>query len=172
MGAAIAGAQRVKVPVFFAVATTITAFLPLLAVGGVIGKILADIPLVVIAVLTLSLIEALYVLPHHLSTLPDPSHKPGNPVTRFFARVQAWVDERFKAFVEGPLDRTLRFVVAAPYLVVAGGIALLILFVAMLPAGIIKFSFFPEIEGDIVTASLEMPAGTTVERTAEITSRI
>ncbi len=172
MGAAIAGAQRVKVPVFFAVATTITAFLPLLAVGGVIGKILADIPLVVIAVLTLSLIEALYVLPHHLSTLPDPSHKPGNPVTRFFARVQAGVDARFKAFVEGPLDRTLRFVVAAPYLIVAGGIALLILFVAMLPGGIIKFSFFPEIEGDIVTASLEMPAGTTVERTAEITSRI
>lgn len=172
IGAAIAGSQRVKVPVFFAVATTVTAFLPLLAVGGVIGKILADIPLVVIAVLSLSLVEALYVLPHHLSTLPDPGHKPGNPVTRFFARMQAWVDARFKSFVDGPLDRALKFVVAMPYLVLASGVALLILFVAMLPAGIIKFSFFPEIEGDIVTATLEMPSGTTVERTAAITERI
>ncbi|MBB3033742.1 efflux RND transporter permease subunit [Alteriqipengyuania lutimaris] len=172
MGAAIAGAQRVKVPVFFAVATTITAFLPLLAVGGVIGKILADIPLVVIAVLGLSLIEALYVLPHHLSTLPDPEHKAGNRVTRFFARVQTWVDARFQAFVNGPLDRALKFTVQMPYLILAGGVALLILFVAMLPAGIIKFSFFPEIEGDIVSATLEMPSGTTVERTAAVTERI
>ncbi|WP_370177774.1 efflux RND transporter permease subunit [Alteriqipengyuania sp.] len=172
IGAAIAGAQRVKVPVFFAVATTVTAFLPLLAVGGVIGKILADIPLVVIAVLSLSLVEALYVLPHHLSTLPDPHQAPGNPVTRFFAGVQGWVDARFKAFVDGPLDRALTFVVAMPYFIVAAGVALLILFVAMLPGGIIKFSFFPEIEGDIVTATLEMPSGTTVERTADIAARI
>jgi len=172
IGAAIAGAQRVKVPVFFAVATTVTAFLPLLAVGGVIGKILADIPLVVIAVLTLSLVEALYVLPHHLSTLPDHDHKPGNRVTRFFSRVQSWVDARFKAFVEGPLDRALRFVVAMPYLILASGVALLILFLAMIPGGIIKFAFFPEIEGDIVAATLEMPSGTTVERTAEVTERI
>ncbi len=172
IGAAIAGAQRVKIPVFFAVATTVTAFLPLLAVGGVIGKILADIPLVVIAVLSLSLIEALYVLPHHLSTLPDPEHKPGNPVTRFFARVQAWVDARFQTFVNGPLDRALRFVVAMPYLTVASGLALLVVFMAMIPGGLIKFSFFPEIEGDIVVAALEMPSGTTVERTAEVTERI
>ncbi|WP_010414548.1 efflux RND transporter permease subunit [Citromicrobium sp. JLT1363] len=172
IGAAIAGAQRVKIPVFFAVATTVTAFLPLLAVGGVIGKILADIPLVVIAVLSLSLIEALYVLPHHLSTLPDPEHKPGNPVTRFFARVQAWVDARFQTFVNGPLDRALRFVVAMPYLIVASGVALLVVFMAMIPGGLIKFSFFPEIEGDIVVAALEMPSGTTVERTAEVTERI
>lgn len=172
IGAAIAGAQRVKIPVFFAVATTVTAFLPLLAVGGVIGKILADIPLVVIAVLSLSLIEALFVLPHHLSTLPDPEHKPGNPVTRFFARVQAWVDARFQTFVNGPLDRALRFVVAMPYLIVASGLALLVVFMAMIPGGLIKFSFFPEIEGDIVVAALEMPSGTTVERTAEVTERI
>ena len=172
IGAAIAGAQRVRVPVFFAVATTVTAFLPLLAVGGVIGKILADIPLVVIAVLGLSLVEALFVLPHHLSTLPDTDHKPSNAVTRFFARVQAWVDLRFKAFVDGPLDRALKFVVAMPYLVVASGVALLILFVAMIPGGLIKFSFFPEIEGDIVVATLEMPSGTTVERTEDVTERI
>ncbi|MGB3166049.1 MAG: efflux RND transporter permease subunit [Alteraurantiacibacter sp.] len=172
LGAAIAGAQRVRVPVIFAVLTTITAFLPLLAVGGVIGKILADIPLVVLAVLSLSLIEALLVLPYHLSHLPPAGHEPGNRVTRFFERMQKAVDQRLKSFVDGPLERALRYSVAFPYVILAGAVALLIVFFAMIPGGLIKASFFPEIEADLVTASLEMPAGTTIERTEAVVERI
>ena len=173
VGAAIAGTQRVALPVIFAVATTIAAFLPLLAVEGAIGTILSDIPVVVLAVLVLSLIEALLVLPHHLSSLPDPEAESGqNRVRKFFLKVQNWVDVRFKRFVEGPLDRSLRFAVAMPYLVLAGGIALLIVFAAMVPAGIIKFQFFPEIEADAVQASLELPAGTPISRTRVVMARI
>ena len=172
VGAAIAGAQRVRVPVVFAVLTTITAFAPLLAVGGTIGKILADIPLVVLAVLFLSLVEALLVLPYHLSHLPAAGNAAKSRIALFFERVQKAVDTRFQAFVEGPLDRALQFTVRAPAIILSAALALLILFVAMLPAGIIKFSFFPDIEADLVTASLEMPAGTTIGRTADITRRI
>ncbi len=171
-GAAIAGTQRVTVAVIFAVLTTITAFSPLLAVGGVIGKILADVPLVVLAVLSLSLVEAMLVLPYHLSHLPPAGTKAGNMVTRFFERVQMAVDMRFQAFVEGPLDRALQFTVRAPAIILAGALACLILFIAMLPAGIIKFAFFPDIEADQVSASLEMPAGTTIDRTTVLTNRI
>lgn len=172
MGAAIAGAQRVRIPVIFAVLTTITAFAPLWAVGGTIGKILSDIPLVVVAVLALSLVEALLVLPHHLSSLPAAGHHASNAVTRFFERVQNAVDTRLKAFVNGPLERALRFCVKMPFLVMSGAVALLIVFFAMIPGGIIKVSFFPDIEADRVTARLEMPAGTTIERTGEVVARI
>ena len=72
LGAAISGTRRVTVPVIFAVLTTVAAFSPLFAIGGVIGKILFDIPLVVVAVLTLSLVECLLILPNHLSHLPAP----------------------------------------------------------------------------------------------------
>ncbi|NMW30606.1 efflux RND transporter permease subunit [Altererythrobacter sp. RZ02] len=172
IGAAIAGAQRVKVPVIFAVLTTVTAFSPLLAIGGSIGKILADIPLVVLAVLILSLVEALLVLPYHLSHLPAAGTVAKNRVTRFFERVQKAVDVRFQQFVEGPLDTALNFTVRAPAIIIAGAVAMLILFVAMVPAGIIKFSFFPDIEADQVTASLEMPSGTTIDRTTAVAERI
>ncbi|KWV91064.1 efflux RND transporter permease subunit [Erythrobacter sp. YT30] len=172
IGAAIAGAQRVKVPVIFAVLTTITAFSPLLAVGGSIGKILADVPLVVLAVLSLSLVESMLVLPHHLSHLPAAGTAATNRVTRFFERVQTTVDDKLRAFVDGPLDHALRFSVKAPYVILSAGVALLIVFVAMLPAGIIKFTFFPDIEADVVTASVEMPAGTTIDRTSEIVRRL
>ncbi len=172
IGAAIAGSQRVVVPVVFAVATTITAFSPLLAVGGTIGKVLADVPLVVIAVLALSLVEALLILPYHLSHLPAHGTVTKNRILRGFERIQRGFDRRLQAFIDGPLDRALKFAVAMPYLIISGGVALLILLFALVPAGIIKVEFFPEIEADVVSASLEMPSGTSIERTAEMVDRI
>ncbi|MEM6475380.1 MAG: efflux RND transporter permease subunit [Pseudomonadota bacterium] len=172
LGAAIAGAQRVKVPVIFAVLTSMVSVVPVLAVGGTIGKISADIPVVVIAVLTLSLIEALLVLPHHLSNLPAAGAYATNSVTRFFERVQGAVDRRFKSFVNGPLERALQFSVKAPLVVMSGAVALLIFMGSLVPAGIIKSSFFPDIEGDVISASVEMPAGTTVDRTAQVAAKL
>ncbi len=168
MGAAVSGARRVTVPVIFAVLTTIAAFSPLFAIGGVIGKILADIPLVVVAVLFLSLVECLLILPSHLSHLPAPGTPTRNPVTRFFERVQKKVDRYFQAFLHGPLDRALNYSVRMPFVIIAGGIAMLIIIGSMIPAGIIKNSFFPAIEADIVTASIEMPAGTPIAETEKI----
>lgn len=168
LGASIVGARRVTVPVIFAVLTTVAAFSPLFAIGGVIGKLVADIPLVVIAVLALSLIECLLILPYHLSHLPAPGTPNLNIVTRFFERVQAKVDKHYQAFVDGPLDRALNFSLRMPYVIVAGAVATLILFASFIPAGIIKVGFFPSVEADIVTASLEMPAGTTIEQTEKI----
>lgn len=172
VGASIAGTQRVLVPVVFAVATTIVAFSPLLVVGGVIGKVLADIPLVVIAVLALSLVEALLILPYHLSHLPAAGTHAKNRFFETFEKIQRGFDKRLQAFVDGPLDRGLKFAVSMPYLVVSGGLALLIVMVAMVPGGIIKVQFFPEIEAEIVTATLEMPAGTSIERTSAVVERI
>ena len=172
IGASIAGAQRVRIPVIFAVATTVAAFCPIFAVTGLPGKLFDDVPLVVIAVLVLSLIEALLILPYHLSTLPPPGTPAKYRITRAIERVQKGFDKRFRAFVEGPLDRGLRFAIAMPYLVLAAGAALLLVMAAMLPGGLIKFSFFPPVEGDNITAKLEMPAGTTIERTADITKRL
>ncbi len=172
VGASIAGTQRVVVPVIFAVATTVVAFSPLLAVGGTIGKALADIPIVVIAVLGLSLVEALLILPYHLSHLPAAGTHTKNRILARFEKVQRGFDRRLQAFIDGPLDRGLHFAVRMPYLVVAGSFALLIVLAGMVPAGIIKTEFFPEIEADVVSASLEMPAGTTVERTSSLVERI
>ncbi|MEO9600164.1 efflux RND transporter permease subunit [Parasphingorhabdus sp.] len=168
MGAAVSGARRVTVPVIFAVLTTVAAFSPLFAIGGIMGKILADIPLVVCAVLFLSLVESLLILPSHLSHLPAPGAPTRNPVTRFFERLQKKVDQYYQAFVNGPLDRAIKFSVRMPFVILATGVALLIVIGSLIPAGIIKNSFFPAIESDVVTANLEMPTGTTIAETERI----
>jgi len=170
--AAIRGAKRITGPVIFAVLTTITAFSPLLFVPGIVGKILGAIPVIVISVLVLSLIESLLILPHHLSHLPKPHQEGKNAVTRFFSHLQGGVDERLKRFTNGPLDRGLQFATKEPGIVVAVCVAMLVLSIAMVPAGLLRVEFFPSVEGDNVIASLEMPEGTSAERTREVTELI
>ena len=45
---------------------------------------------------------------------------------------------------------------------------MLLLTLGIWGGGFIKFTLFPKVEGDEVVCSLTMPAGTPVERTAEI----
>jgi multidrug efflux pump subunit AcrB len=166
--AAVRGARRIEGPVIFAVLTTCVAFMPLLLVPGTFGKILGDIPIVVIWVLLLSLVESLLILPHHLSHLPPPHTSAKNPVTRWLQRVQNRVDAGLRSFVEGPLDRGVRFAVQAPTVVVGGAVALIIFAAGLLPAGLLRFEFFPAIEGDNVVATVEMAEGTPADRTLQV----
>ena len=64
---AVQGAVEVGRPVVFAVLTTIVAFWPLLMGTGTMGKVMRNIPIVVILVLLGSLVEALLILPAHLA---------------------------------------------------------------------------------------------------------
>ncbi|UCC98091.1 MAG: efflux RND transporter permease subunit, partial [Phycisphaerales bacterium] len=65
--AAIRGVREMAMPVTLAVLTTMFAFIPLAYTLGIMGKVLRVLPIVVISVLGVSLIEALLILPAHLS---------------------------------------------------------------------------------------------------------
>jgi len=64
--AAEGGAKRMFIPVIASSLTTIASFLPLMMIGGIMGNILFDIPLIVICVILASLVESFFVLPGHL----------------------------------------------------------------------------------------------------------
>lgn len=172
LDAAIQGAGRVTTPVIFAVCTTVVAFTPLLFVPGMMGKIFTAIPIVVIAVLGLSLIESLLILPYHLSHLPAPGAKTTNPVLKWFEGIQGAVDRKLKQFTNGPLRRLLRFSITNPSIVIASSIALVVLSFALIAGGYLRITFFPTIEADVVTATLEMPEGTSITETRRIAERI
>jgi multidrug efflux pump subunit AcrB len=123
-------------------------------------------------VLGISLIESLFILPNHLTHLRPPHQPATGRVFRFFGALQNRVDRGLKRFVEGPLSRALRFSTEAPGVVIAAGVALIVLSVATVPAGWVRIQFFPEVEGDIVSAQLEMPEGTSAAVTTEFVGRI
>ena len=167
--ASIRGTRRITTPVVFAVLTTGVAFCPLFFIPSSLGRIIGQIPIIVISVLLFSLIESLLVLPNHLSHLPRPRRRTaGRERVNPIKRIQMRVDGGLRRFVEGPLDRSLRFATGRPGIVIASGVGMIIVCVAMIPAGIIRVTFMPTVEGDLVTANLEMPEGTPVQRTANM----
>mgnify|MGYP006425644793 CR=1 FL=1 len=167
--AAIKGAQRVAVPVTFAILTTVAAFVPLLVVSGTIGKLLGDIPTIVIIVLLLSLVEVLVILPNHLSHAPGDSGPPSNLFLGALRRARLTVAHGLRTFIEGPLHRALRFATRSYGLVIVSGIAAMMLLVGLVGGGYIRFSFFPAVVGEVVTARLEMPVGVSAKETERVT---
>ena len=170
--AAIRGTQRIKRPVIFAVLTTVAAFSPLLFAPGPIGGVMGQLVIILISILLLSLVESLLILPRHLSHLPEPGRRPANFVSRFLAAVQSGVDRGLKRFVDGPLDAGLRLATGHPAAVIAGGIGMIIISVALVASGIVGIIFTEPVQSDIVTANLELPEGTPARRTAEVAAEL
>ena len=170
--AAIRGTRRIKVPLIFAVLTTVVAFVPLLFIPGGVGDIWSALPVIMIAVLLVSLVESLLVLPNHLSHLHGPEWVPTNAFDRFFTRLQGRVDVLLNRFVQGPLERALRFATDQPGVTMAGAVGMLILSISLLPAGIVPTTLADAVEGDFATVTLDMPDGATASRTYEVAKEL
>lgn len=161
--AAVQGAVEVGRPVIFSVLTTMVAFAPLLLGGGIMGKLMRNLPIVVIFVLFGSLVEALFILPVHLSRKNHIVHQQKSGIKK-----ERRVSRRLKEFIRGPYTRAVNFCIRWRYATVALGIGLLLLTLGMVQGGVIKFTFFPKVESDTLDCSVTMPAGTPVERTIEV----
>ena len=179
--AAIRGVQRVSVPVIFGVLTTIVAFIPALNVPGTSGKIWRVIPVVVIAALVFSLIEAMLILPSHLShaKVGDASNRRRRlPVWVWFTLIPLWgyvqrgMSAGLEWFVQNIYRRILALAVRWRYVTLAGGVATLFLCAGLVAGGFIKYEFFPPVEADDIVATIRMPEGTPVETTRGAVSRM
>ena len=73
--AAIRGTKEISGPVVFSVLTNIVAFVPMLYMPGVMGKVWFAMPIVVISVFSISLIESLFILPAHLAHMKQSANK-------------------------------------------------------------------------------------------------
>jgi multidrug efflux pump subunit AcrB len=91
--AAIDGTVEVAPSVMASVATTIIAFVPLAMVSGVMGKFIGVMPPVIIAMLVISLVESLIILPCHLA------HSRGE--------TEGW-NRRFRRRVEGGVEAVVQ----------------------------------------------------------------
>ncbi len=162
--AAVDGAREVSRAVTFAALTTVAAFTVLLFLGGFVGKFMGAVPRIVIAVLAISLVEAFFILPSHLS---------GGLVSsqaRIWKRIEhrrAVLDRAVTWAREHVYARALDWAQRNRYTTVALGIALFLAALGVIRGGFIKFVFMPEIEADEVVVALEMPPGTPYATTQE-----
>ena len=164
--AAIDGALEVGVPVTFSILTTVAAFMPMVFVGGSMGKFMKVVPLVVISLLLVSLVESLLVLPAHLSN--GKAHRPKGKLLGAIDRIHISFSRQMERFVAGPYQKFLVLCIRYRYTTVAVSVAVLLLSVGVIRGGILKFTFMPDVDGDVITVSLQMPPGTPVAQTEKI----
>ncbi len=156
------GARRMFWPVMASSLTTIAAFIPLMLVSGPMGKIMFDIPFVMICVLIASLIECFLILPAHLRSAFV--HSPRTLLPQRTAGERPPLRQRLEAGFDRFRDRAFRpvltHVIDYRATAVATGIAILILAVGLLAGGRVKFTFFPTPEAQTVFANATFVAGT------------
>jgi multidrug efflux pump subunit AcrB len=164
--AVIDGVSEVKNGVLASFTTTVCVFGPISFLHGTMGKILRVMPVVLIMVLAVSLIEAFWILPHHLAH----SLKGYNPaqLNRFRQRFEGWI----AGIRENVLGRTIDTAIRWRYLFVGITIAVFILSLSMISTGILKFKAFPEVDGDIIQARILLPQGTPLEATQQLATRL
>ena len=164
--AAITGAYLVARPVFFAVITTMIAFIPWLLLDGWQVQFVKNISWIVIFALAFSLLEAFFILPSHLSNL-----KPYNENSRFI-KIQ-------KKFADGIVDfgktyymPILVAAISKRYTALSCFIAILIVVISVSSSNWISKSFFPNVEDDELTIQINLPSGSPFSRTEEIGRKV
>ena len=163
--AAVDGARDVVPSIAASFITTAFIFGSLAFLKGDIGAVLKVVPVVMLFVLAVSLIEAFLILPAHLHHSMEHG---GGRTGRIQARVEAgiaWARERI-------VGRFADLCVQWRYLTVGCAVALLLLAVSMLAGGILKFSPFPELEGNVVQVRVLLPQGTPLKRTEAVVARL
>ena len=162
MNAAINGVKQVLPGIMSSFATTLLVFGSLAFITGTIGQILRIMPIVLIIVISVSLIEAFWVLPHHLSH--SLSHMKKKTQSRFRLRF----DAAFNKLRDKYFALLLKAAVKYRYFTLGIVIMLMTFALAMPAAGFLKFVGFPDIEGDIVEARILLPQGTPLARTETV----
>ncbi len=159
------GTMRVALPTIFGVFTTVAAFFALSQIDGHLGELYSQFALVVGICLILSVIESKLILPSHLAHLNTRKQTSTNRLLRLWQCIQTGADRLLNLFAERCYRPVIEYALHYRYAVTLVFVALFILVVSMPFTGRLRVSFFPDVPGDTVVASLIMQNDTSFGQT-------
>lgn len=155
--AAIDGVHRIALPVLVSSVTTIIAFVPLMYVAGVMGKMIFVLPVVMIAAIVASAVEAFAILPAHLCAW-SPRSEGG--VAPWRIKVRRAIDRFIDHIISDVYRKCLRWTLGNRGPVLCGTLAVVLICVGTVRSGKIPFVLFPKIDGNTLRARVRFPEGT------------
>ncbi len=166
--ASINGTHLVAMPVTFAIITSMVAFVPMLFLPGWLGKLMKDIPLVVIPALFFSLVESKFILPYHLSLCRFDS-LPKNSLSRIQNRISVGLER----FIEIRYQPFLKKCLEWRYLTLSCFLGLLMVTFGLIAGGHVpSIRGVPPVPSDYISVKILMhdgvPAETTQKALAEV----
>lgn len=166
LDATVDGVKQVMPGVLSSFFTTAMIVGPLALLSGKMGDVLRYIPVVLLITLLVSLIEAFLILPAHLNhSMKSYDALDRSTVQIKFAQGFEWVRDR--VFLPAVKKTT-----SNPQLTIALMLLLVLVSVATIPAGKLKYQAFPDLESDVVQARVTLPQGTPLQSTEEIVSEL
>ena len=161
--AAVRGVRQVLFPATFGVLTTMAAFAPLLGLPGLWGDLMGDLPRIVIPVLAFSVLEAAWILPHHLAhggLAVPPSRRLAAIRAGFQSLLQRTVDTVYRPLLARALRNRLT--------TLAVGVAGLVVVLGVVGGGWVEVEDAPPFESTLVTVEITLPPGSPYAATAEV----
>lgn len=154
--AAIVGSQRVATATTFGVLTTMAGFGSLLFVDGFLGEAMGTMALVVILILGFSLIESKLILPSHLAHL---AVSKGN-TSSLLAIIRNGIDKALQFVITRAYKPLLHLVLRFRLVTFVFFLAFAVMSAGLITNGQVRVVFFPDIEGDTISGSVELKPGT------------
>ncbi len=165
--AALRGVREVLFPAAFGVLTTMAAFAPLLGLPGFWGEVMGQLPRVAIPVLAFSLLDAAWILPHHMAH-GGLAVRPSRRVAALRARIQSGLQWTADTLYRPVLGWSLRNRLTT----LALGVLSLALSMGLVEGGWIPVNPAPPIDGDVVVTRVSLPPGSSFEATREAVGEV
>lgn len=163
MQAAIDSLKEVFTPVTASVSTTMAAFLPLMLLPGIVGKFMFVVPFVVSTALAISLLEAYWMLPVHISMVRLNLSRGGTMQER---RI------KFTHMLRVRYSQLLIKVLRRPRASLFAMVGLFILALGTIASGLVRMEFFAFDPMRAFYINVEMPPGTPLQTTMNTVAAI
>lgn len=172
--AAITGTEEVTWPVVCAILTTMVAFFPLRYIEGRMGDWMGVLPLVVVIALSMSLVEALTILPAHLAHNVRPiGHKPKGELDNHARRLPRFLvslrhlQQTMHQRAVRHYEWLLRLAVKYRYVTLAVLLSCMLVIAGLVGGNHVPFVFMQKMDSETLVASLRMGVGTPIAATRE-----
>lgn len=166
LDAAIDGTLDVIKPVSISIFTTIVAFTPYFYFYGELGANVWQIAAVVIVSLLFSLVEAMIILPAHLSHSKalDINVKDNN----IFGRIRHSLDKIYADHIVHVYSKVLKFCLNNRWAVSAAVFSIILIIAGLFQGSHVRAQFFPELEPPYARIQAEVPAGMAADVASQV----
>lgn len=168
MDASLYSLQTYKWPVLAGALTTISAFLPMFLVSGILGEFLKTLPITISATLGSSLFVGLVIMPGVAAFLLSRGRKVNVEEETIFEK---YLIHKLEAFY----GRVIRKILLTRRLKrrFMGSLAtLFVISVMVVASGLIPVQLFPVVDIDYFYVNIELPAGSTLKNSNFVTARL
>ncbi|HJO93625.1 MAG TPA: efflux RND transporter permease subunit [Victivallales bacterium] len=170
--AAVNGAVYVFMPLLVALLCNILAFMPILFLGGMMGKFMVDIPKAVILTLSISFLQSFIILPVYLRKFKIQTTSDSKSFFSFTSKTRSAFNNFLHCIIDKNYSIIIKKIIFYRYPIAALCIFLFILLAGLFNGGIIKYVLMPRGGATNTMVDIKMPFGTPAQTENAIAKKV